>query len=109
MNLEQVKADLLSTKAEIEARLERTHKHIYRKEEPVSPNFNEQVKQTENDSLVRALEEEGQEELRLINRALQRIGAGTYTECSHCGQPIGDQRLAAIPYAEMCINCASSN
>ncbi|MEX2131391.1 MAG: TraR/DksA family transcriptional regulator [Pseudohongiellaceae bacterium] len=107
MNLEQVKQELLAAKVEIEARLERTHKHIYGKDEPISPNFNEQIKQTENDALVRALEVEGQEELRLIIRALKRLDTGTYLDCGSCGRPIGEQRLQAIPYTDLCINCAS--
>ena len=66
MNLEEVKASLLASKAELEARVERTHKHTYHKDEPVSANFKEQVKQTENDELVRALEQESLEELLSI-------------------------------------------
>ena len=108
MDLEQIKSELMSTKAEIESRLERTHKHIYHKDEPVSANFSEQIKQTENDQLVRALEEEGQEELKQINLALKRLEEGEYLECSACGGDIGEQRLLAIPYTSLCINCASA-
>jgi len=108
MNLDEVKANLLAARAEIEARVERTHKHIYQKEEPVSANFNEQIKQTENDELVRALEQEGKEELRLINNALQRLESGDYLVCSSCGEDIGEQRLKAIPYTDRCIGCASA-
>ncbi len=108
MNLEQVKKDLLLSKAEMEARLTRTHKHIYQKDEPVSANFNEQIKQTESDQLVHALEAEGKEELKAINRALQRLDAGDYLRCSNCAQAIGKQRLSAIPYTDLCIKCASA-
>jgi len=109
MNLEQIKIELLSAKAEIESRLERTHKHIYHKDEPVSANFNEQIKQTENDQLVRALEEEGREELKQIIKALQRLEVGDYLDCSLCGEKIGEKRLQAIPYADQCIGCASAS
>ena len=108
MDLEQIKSELLSSKAEIESRLERTHKHIYQKDEPVSANFSEQIKQTENDQLVRALEEEGLDELRHINNALQRLETGDYLRCSSCGGQIGEQRLSAIPFADQCIGCADS-
>ena len=108
MNLEEVKASLLATKAELEARVERTHKHTFQKEEPVSANFNEQIKQTENDALVRALEQEGLDELRQINNALKRLDDGEYTSCSSCGEEIGEQRLLAIPYTDLCIDCASA-
>ncbi|MFM1896502.1 MAG: hypothetical protein RLZZ385_1576 [Pseudomonadota bacterium] len=109
MNLEQVRNQLLAAEDEIEARLQRTHKHIYHKDEPVSANFNEQIKQTENDALVRALEDEGQAELRQIQRALKRLDDGTYTVCSRCGKAIGEQRILAIPYTDLCIGCASGN
>jgi RNA polymerase-binding protein DksA len=108
MNLDEVKASLLANKAEIESRLERTHKHIYQREEPVSANFNEQIKQTENDQLVQALEQEGKEELRQINNALKRLAAGEYRVCAGCGEDIGEQRLKAIPYTDHCIRCASA-
>ncbi len=108
MNLKEVKANLLEKKSEIGSRLERTHRHIFQKEEPVSANFNEQIKQTENDELVRALEQEGRQELRQINNALQRLENEEYTICSSCGGEIGEQRLLAIPYTDLCIECASA-
>ncbi|MEZ5491238.1 MAG: TraR/DksA family transcriptional regulator [Gammaproteobacteria bacterium] len=108
MNTDLVKASLLEKKAEIESRLQRTHKHLFEKEEPVSANFNEQIKETENDELVRALDLEGREELRQINKALQRLEQGEYSVCSGCGADIGEARLLAIPYADLCIECASA-
>lgn len=108
MNLEVVKANLLASKAELEARVERAHKHTFQREEPVSANFSEQIKQTENDELVRALEQEGLEELRQIDKALKRLEEGEYLACSSCGQNIGEQRLIAVPYTDLCIQCASA-
>ena len=107
MNIDQIKSRLLELKQELESRTSRTHKHIYQKEEPVSANFNEQVKEMENDELVRALETEGLEEIAQINKALQRIESGSYGQCQDCGEMIGEARLQALPYAEFCINCAS--
>lgn len=107
MNIKQIEIELNELKNGLESRLSRTHKHIYQKDEPVSANFNEQVKETENDSLVMALEAEGIEEIAQIDRALQRIQEGTYGQCIGCGKDIDEQRLSAIPYAEKCIGCAS--
>lgn len=107
MDLQAAKSDLLIRKQEMQSRLERTHKHIYQKEEPVSANFNEQVKETENDQLVIALEAEGIEELALIDKALQRIDDDSYGSCVRCGESISEQRLQAISYADVCIRCAS--
>ena len=107
MDIEAIKSELLQRREELESRLERTHKHIYQKDEPVSANFNEQVKQTENDELVMALEVEGLEEVAQINTALERIEKGSYAQCARCGEDIGEERLMAIPYTDSCISCAS--
>ena len=107
MNQDQAKAALLEKKAELEARLARTHKHIHGREEPVSARFSEQVKETENDALVHALDAEGQQELQQVNHALQRLDLGGYFTCNRCGAEIGVARLKAIPFTDLCINCAS--
>ncbi len=41
--------------------------------------------------------------LILIDDALKRIGAGAYGQCLDCGQVIDARRLAAIPYAQYCL------
>ncbi len=38
-------------------------------------------------------------------RALARIGAGTYGLCESCGRPIGKARLKAFPRATLCVDC----
>jgi DnaK suppressor protein len=109
MQNEKAKSALLASQAELEARLERTHKHIHGKEEAVSPQFDEQIKQTENDQLVYALEDEAREELNQIRRALQRLDDGSYGQCLRCGVEIAAKRLEAVPFAELCIGCASAS
>ncbi|TMK43195.1 MAG: TraR/DksA family transcriptional regulator [Actinobacteria bacterium] len=37
-----------------------------------------------------------------IDRALERLAAGTYGVCEACGQPIGEARLEAWPAARFC-------
>lgn len=106
MNMLQMKQRLLELKTELEARLERTHKHLYGKDAPVSPDFHEQAVETGNDAVVQTLEQEGLDELHLINRALQRIEIGNYGSCSRCGGAIGEQRLLAVPFTDHCIKCA---
>lgn len=46
-----------------------------------------------------------QDELRLINSALERIEQGDYGECSQCGDEIPTKRLAIQPYSLLCIEC----
>ena len=107
MDTKQIAAKLNELKAELEARVQRTHKHTYQKDEPVSAKFDEQVVETENDGLVMALEGECKEELALIDKALQRIEEGSYGQCQRCGEEIDEARLQAVPYAAHCIDCAN--
>lgn len=43
--------------------------------------------------------------LAAIEGALKRIDEGTYGTCRRCGRQIAEERLEAIPYAELCIDC----
>lgn len=40
-----------------------------------------------------------------IDAALDRIDEGTYGTCEDCGEPIGEARLKALPYATLCVEC----
>ncbi len=45
--------------------------------------------------------------LQDIDDALTKIDAGDYGICEQCGIPISLQRLEALPYARLCIDCKS--
>ena len=40
-----------------------------------------------------------------IDDALRRIDEGTFGACESCGQQIDPERLDAIPYARLCMEC----
>jgi RNA polymerase-binding transcription factor DksA len=41
-------------------------------------------------------------ELGDVEHALARLDDGTYATCEICGDPVGDDRLAALPAARTC-------
>ena len=43
--------------------------------------------------------------LRWVNRALTKMELGTYGVCERCGRPIALERLDALPWAILCIDC----
>jgi DnaK suppressor protein len=51
------------------------------------------------------LEDNAEALLAAIDGALERIEEGTYGTCGRCGKPIAVERLEALPYAELCIDC----
>ena len=52
-----------------------------------------------------SLEEAEERLLGSIDGALKRIDDGTYGICTNCGQPIGEERLEALPWTTQCIDC----
>lgn len=54
--------------------------------------------------LDQGLSEGAEQTLAEIEAALSRIDDGTYGTCSLCGNPIGEQRLRALPWARLCID-----
>jgi DnaK suppressor protein len=45
------------------------------------------------------------QELSSIEDALKRIERHTYGQCEGCGKTIGRKRLAALPWARLCLEC----
>jgi len=43
--------------------------------------------------------------LREVRAALRRIDEGSFGICAHCDDPISPKRLAAVPWASLCIRC----
>jgi RNA polymerase-binding protein DksA len=52
-----------------------------------------------------SLEENAEQLVREIDAALGRIDEGTYGTCGRCGRQIPEERLAAVPYATLCVDC----
>ena len=51
---------------------------------------------------ARSLAAELRDQLDDIDRALQRLDAGTYGTCEVCGAAIGEERLEAMPATRWC-------
>jgi RNA polymerase-binding transcription factor DksA len=48
-------------------------------------------------------------DLEELDGALARLSGGTYGYCQRCGGEIAPERLAALPAAVHCIDCAGSS
>jgi len=58
--------------------------------------------------MIEAIGSQELKRLRLIDSALTRLKQGKYGLCMKCGKKIPHERLEAIPYALMCIECKSA-
>lgn len=60
-----------------------------------------------DDEVLSALSSADRDEVAQIDAALSKIEDGTYGICEQCGDTILTERLEAIPFATLCISCAT--
>jgi len=58
----------------------------------------------ERDIMIELIQN-GEEGVRNIDTALERIEEGTFGVCELCAKKINKERLKAVPYAKLCIDC----
>lgn len=107
MDVQAAKRNLEKLREELLARVGRIEEHIRRDGKALDQDSEEAVVETQNDAVLDGLDQQGREELSQIDHALQRIAAGQYTVCSRCGATISAERLAALPYTTVCVDCAA--
>ena len=67
--------------------------------------FSDRSHSTEERSRVIAVVRAFRSNLHEVQRAIAKMDAGTYGVCERCGNPIAPERLEAIPWAILCIDC----
>jgi DnaK suppressor protein len=91
--------------AELQDRMERVDDTL---DQPADADLNDQAIELEDDEVLDAIAAAAQKEVRLLQKALRDIEAGTYGICKSCDEPISPERLEAVPYALLCRDCAST-
>lgn len=104
---EEVRNNLAAMLDELNLRLDRITNNVKHSEVPLEKDFAEQATQNENDEVMDYLGNAARTEIEMIKQAIVRIDNGQYGICQVCGEPISKERLEALPYSNMCINCAS--
>lgn len=67
--------------------------------------FSDRSHSTEERSRVISVVHALRSNLHDVGMAIAKIDDGTYGICERCGGPIGDERLEAIPWTLLCIDC----
>jgi DnaK suppressor protein len=105
-DLTAMRAELLARKQELQARIARVRDDLTRATETPEQDFAEQAVQRENDEVLAQLELQAKAEIARIDRALARVGQGTYGVCEGCGGEIDPARLRVVPDADRCVQCS---
>ena len=85
MDTHAYEAVLLKRKQELDRRL---HKIEADFEQPRNPDDDDRAIERSNDEVLDELGLVGQEELKAIDAALDRIANGIFGTCTRCGRPI---------------------
>ncbi|SLN27450.1 RNA polymerase-binding transcription factor DksA [Roseivivax jejudonensis] len=101
--LADAEATLRRRRAELVAALGRIESAL---DETPNPDAEDRATEREGDEVLEALGRSDETELRAIDAALARIAEGTYGTCQTCGDTIARERLAAVPTAALCRDCA---
>jgi DnaK suppressor protein len=101
---DQAKQRLLELKQEVSSRIDAIDRDI--RHEGMSADWTEQASERENDAVLESLGNSSEQELAMINLALQRIDNGSYFQCGRCGEDIAIARLDLLPFTAYCVDCA---
>lgn len=103
MDIQQIQGRLSARLEELLERLEHLKADAGRSH---SSDFSDMAQERENDEVVDALGNESRQEINQIQAALKRIDEDRYGKCQECGEAIAEARLATVPSAAYCANCA---
>jgi len=104
-----IKEELLEQRKNILASLEGKNADMKNLVKPIESGDEADVASDVIDrNLLNSLGEQDLQRLKMIDSALERIRLGKYGVCLMCGKEIPKSRLEIIPYAFLCVNCASA-
>ncbi len=111
----------MATTAEIRARLEAEQARLRRQiedESAILPAYDgsptesrygnhaaDEATDTFEEEKALALRAHFVAELNEVEHALRKLERGEYGKCEECGRPISQERLEAMPYVRLCIEC----
>ena len=104
LDLDRIRAQLMARLAELATGAKEIDAEL---REPDSADAEDRAIEQEGDEVLERLGESALREIAAIRAALKRIEAGTHGSCTVCGEPVGEKRLEAVPYAARCITCAA--
>lgn len=97
------KAQLMARLADLTARLDRIETEL---DSHNDPDWEEMAVEREDDQVLESMGLSGQQEIRMIEAALERIESGDYGTCMSCGDRIAEERLDLLPFTPFCKSCA---
>jgi DnaK suppressor protein len=103
-----LQARLEQLERELQAGIAKQRAQLATHDSATSNNFvagSEGALSIESDDEALAMLSHEECEWTAVHEALSRIKDGRYGTCARCEEPIGRDRLVAVPYASLCLTC----
>lgn len=104
VNLQKIKAELLTRRDGLEQDLHRTTTNLLTEDMAYSDAI-DQANAVIDRTLELEIRTRGNQVLRDIRTALRRIDDGSFGICEDCGEEIAAARMKANPATTLCIDC----
>lgn len=106
MQTEAVRRALVARLAALGVREEKIAVHLHHEDGRRDADFEDVAPYVANDEVLEGLDAAARAEVVDVRAALRRLDDGTYGLCADCGDAIEAGRLASLPQARMCTDCA---
>ena len=103
--LDKIKKKLLKLREEGSENIESNLQDLQTRETHHLADADDLAADSTDDLLVSQILEMGASKLEKIERALEKIDLGSYGYCEECETFIGTERIKALPFTHLCIEC----
>lgn len=102
---ERFKKILLRKKVEIINKIAEFDTESKEIEPEIAQDLADRADNTYTKEFLLSLSTQERKQLKLIDRALERLEECTYGQCEMCGEKISKKRLEAVPWTPYCVRC----
>lgn len=103
LDLGEIRRDLENMRAELQAQIAEEEENA--RAGAINPDRTDLAQSYDFGQRQSALIDRLEDQLNLVEQAIERLEQGTYGKCTNCGRDISPGRLKAMPQASLCIRC----
>ncbi len=102
LNLQDIRKALEEEQKSIQNEIEEEKN---RRVDVINPDRSDLAQSYDRKQRESAILDRLEDRLTKVEGALHRLAEGTYGRCQRCGKLISPERLEAMPYATLCVDC----
>jgi DnaK suppressor protein len=103
LDLGEIRRDLENMHAELQAQIAEAEENA--RAGTINPDRTDLAHSYDFDQRRSALIDRLEDQLNLVETAIERLEQDAYGKCTNCGRDISPGRLKAMPQASLCIRC----